>query len=157
MAPIPMRKNLKRMYVLIFLLSGIVFLTACSVVNDESLSVPSNVPAAERPKGPPNYGGAVDTITCDGISGWVWNAANPFEKIMVDVYVDGKIAETVPAANYRGDLRNLGGTSEYGFGIAAPGALKDGQPHSVGAKVSGSSFDIKVWEKIQPSIVCKPK
>jgi hypothetical protein len=152
-----MSKILKRVRVLLVLFSCIAFVTACSEENDESLSVPSNVPAAERPKGPPNYGGAVDTITCDNISGWVWNAANPFEKIIVDVYVDGKIAESVPAANYRGDLRNLGGTSEYGFGLSTPAALKDGQPHSVGAKVSGSSYDISVWEKIQPSFVCKAK
>jgi hypothetical protein len=39
----------------------------------------------------------VDTVNCDLIGGWVWNAADPSQVLKVDVYGDGKIVASVPA------------------------------------------------------------
>jgi hypothetical protein len=154
--PADMNKNLKRLCILVLLSSCIPLVTACREESDESPADHADAPASDVPKGPPNYGGAVDTVNCDVIGGWIWNASSPSEVIKVDIYGDGKIVGSVPAVNSRPDLKNLGGTGDYGFRISTPVALKDGQPHVIGAKVSGGSYDIKVWEKVQSSLVCKP-
>ena len=150
-----MNKNLQRLSLLVLLIAGISLVTACREESDESPSDHVDAPS-EVPKGPPNYGGAVDTVNCDLIGGWVWNAADPSQVLKVDVYGDGKIVASVPAVISRPDLKNLGGTGDYGFRISTPVALKDGQPHAVGAKVSGGGYEIKVWEKVQQPLVCKP-
>ena len=100
------------------------------------------------------YGGMVDLVSCDVISGWVWNGANITEDIKVDIYVGGKSMGTVRAINHRPDLK--AGTGNYGFVFAIPRSLKDGQRHPVGAKVSGSNYDIIVWEKTSSSLSCLP-
>ena len=151
-----MRRHFERLCVLVLLFGSIPLLTSCREESDESPSDHADAPSSEVPTGPANYGGAVDTANCDWIGGWVWNAANPSQVLKVDVYGDGKIVASVPAVNPRPDLKNLGGTGDYGFRISTPIGLKDGQPHSVGAKVSGGSYEIKVWERVQQPLVCKP-
>ncbi len=118
-----------------------VFLAA----NPEQVSAPTGKHA--------DYGGAVDTVACGAIGGWVWDSADANESIYVVIRVDGQPIGTVPATNSRPDLRM--GTGNYGFVVSVPSAFKDGKEHSVSAQVSGAGDDIKVWEKIKPSFRCE--
>jgi hypothetical protein len=86
----------------------------------------------------------------------VWDSANHHEAIKVDVYVDGKVIGTVPAQSPRGDLKGMG-TGNYGFALAIPSELRDGKPHAVRAKISAGTYEIKVWEAIQPTLTCNPQ
>lgn len=102
-----------------------------------------------------NYGGAVDTITCYAISGWVWNSANSSEKIDVDILIDNKVIGTTPADILRLDLQKMSPTPNFAFRLTIPQELKDGKRHSVGARVSGGNHELPVWEKIEASFTCK--
>lgn len=158
-----MNRYLIRACATVLAASYILVVASCRENNQEVASNPtaSNVPAAAAPKGPPNYGGAVDNVTCDAISGWVWNSSNPADDIKVDIFADGTLLGTVPAniprADVNKDLKTFGATGNYAFGFNVPAAMKDGKMHAVSVKVSGSSYDIKVWENIKPSFTCKQK
>lgn len=155
-----MTKCLARICALALLLGSSMFMLSCSGNNNDNGNV-SKVTANANPSPvataaakPPNYSGAVDTVNCTAISGWVWNSANASEDIKADFYVDGKLVGTVPAKNPRPDLKGIG-TGNYGFGLPVPPELKDGNPHTVNVKVAGSDYNIKVWEKIQPTFTCR--
>jgi hypothetical protein len=141
-----MTKYVTRPCVIALLLSVSIFVMSCSDGKN----------ADTRPPKDPNYNGAVDLVKCDRIGGWVWDSANPNEDIKVDIYVDDKIIGTVPAKDPRGDLKHIG-PSNYGFVLAMPSELKDGKPHAVRAKISGGTYEIKVWSEIQPTFTCNPQ
>ena len=140
-----MIKYVTRLRVIALLLGVSTFVMSCS--NGNTIDT--------RPPKDPNYGGAVDLVRCDRIGGWVWDSANPNEDIKVDIHVDDKIIGTVPAKGPRGDLKDIG-TSNYGFVLSMPSELKDGKPHAVRAKISGGTYEIKVWNEIQPTFSCNP-
>jgi hypothetical protein len=154
-----MNRNLTHACGAILIFSGVFMVAACREQNDEvaSQTSVSDAQPAATPTGPPNYGGAVDNITCRAISGWVWNSFNIADELKVDIYADGKLTGTVPAVNPRLDLKPMGGTGNYGFLLPVPASLKDGQPHKISAKVAGAAFDITVWEKVSPVIACQRK
>jgi hypothetical protein len=112
--------------------------------------------AAGPASGPANYGGAIDTINCDAISGWEWNSANSAEKINIDMFVDKKLVGTTPANVLRMDLKDVTGVANpaFAFRWAIPPELKDGKAHAVSAKISGGTQEVKVWENIKPSFTC---
>ena len=91
-------------------------------------------------------------VTCEAISGWVWDSADPNENIYVIIRVDGQSIGTVKAINSRPDLKM--GTGKYGFGVSVPAILRDGKEHRVSAQVSGAGYDIKVWERTKPLFRC---
>ncbi len=135
----------------------ILLIAACSneYSNDKSAGKPLSPEVAIG--GGMKYSGSVDTLTCDTLGGWVWNAGNPTEEIHVDMLSDGKLIETVTANQKRPDLKNLGGTEDYGFSIKTPVSLKDGQPHTMSARVSGASVPIEVWSGLSGKLTCKSK
>ena len=159
-----MTKYVVRLCAIALLLSGSILVMSCSdsgVTNERAnTSTPApntGTPSNTQPPKDAKYGGAVDTVNCYQISGWVWNSASPNEDIKVDISVDNKLIGTIPAKNPRPDLQSGPGTANYGFVMLIPAELKDGNPHTASAKVSGSGYEIKVWEKIQPTFTCKPK
>jgi hypothetical protein len=149
-------RQVMRVGIAILVLSGILNMASCREANEGVVNktVSSEVKPVAVPTGAPNYGGAVDTITCDAISGWVWNSSNFYDDIKVDIYADRKLIGTVPAVIPRLDLRPMGGTGNYAFQLPVPVSLKDGQSHTVSAKVSGSNVDVQVWDQIKPTFVC---
>jgi hypothetical protein len=148
----------------IFLLIICCTFIACSSEEDEKNAGASGAsdtgvtaPGTAAPTSglPANYGGAVDTINCYAISGWIWNSANPAEKIDVDILIDNKLAATTPANIERLDLKPVSPTPNFAFRQVIPPQFMDGKPHTVSARVAGSTHEVKVWEKIQPTFTCK--
>lgn len=94
-----------------------------------------DVAAEEAPMtAPADYEGYVDAVTCEVVSGWAWNRANPSARVDVALTVDGLPAGSVQAANPREDLVKAGyGDGRYGFSMRAPGALRGGAAHTVSA------------------------
>src|SRR6266568_2042221 len=93
----------------------------------------------------PPYNGYVDQVTCTTISGWAWNPQQPDTPINVDVYSDGAFLTSVPANQFRQDLRNAGiGNGVHGFSLATPNSLKNAatQTHSVALHFPGTTLDL---------------
>ena len=67
--------------------------------------------------------GHVDLWGPDGVTGWVWDAARPVERLMVSIEINGSVRATVVASGYRADLEAAGvGDGRYAFSVAMPGA-----------------------------------
>jgi hypothetical protein len=91
------------------------------------------------------FEGFHDGVTCDKIFGWAWDANQPNTPIHVDVYFDNEafISVQAPANQFRQDLLNAGkGNGVHGFSFPTPARIKDGQPHTVRIKFSGTSIDL---------------
>ena len=90
------------------------------------------------------YEGSHDTTDCELISGWAWDATQPDRAIDVDVYDGGRLLGTVAADQLRGWLHDAGyGSGRHGFVCLTPAALKDGQPHSVSVRISGTNVTLR--------------
>src|SRR5439155_343476 len=93
----------------------------------------------------PPYGGFVDQVTCTVMSGWAWNSQQPDTPINVDIYSDGVLLTSVPANQFRQDLRNAGiGNGVHGYSLATPNSLKNlaTQTHSVALHFPGTTLDL---------------
>jgi Protein of unknown function (DUF1800) len=90
-----------------------------------------------------NHVGYLDYANCSVIGGWAANLNNLSSSVSVDIF-DGsnKIATTI-ANLYRPDVGAfLGDDGLHGFNISTPVALRDGQTHSVTARVTGETADL---------------
>jgi glycosyltransferase involved in cell wall biosynthesis len=93
--------------------------------------------------GIPEYEGYLDKVDCNEIAGWAWNMNRPGTPIYVDIYDDGILLAILKANEYRQDLVHAGkGNGKYAFNCPVPTQLKDGKPHSILARVSGTNFDL---------------
>jgi hypothetical protein len=114
----------------------------------------ANLPSAPVSAALP-YSGAVDRRDCEAVAGWVMNTANPNADLKVELYVDDKLAETLPASNLRPDLANSVGTGRYGFSFKVPAAYKDGRPHTARVKVAGGDYLVPFYLGVFPAFECK--
>ena len=87
--------------------------------------------------GQDSYNGTLENASCGAISGWAQDATHPTPAINVDLYDDATLIETVAANLYRGDI---GGN--FGFSYATPPSLKNGQNHSIHARIGGSALEL---------------
>lgn len=90
--------------------------------------------------------GSHDTATCDLIGGWAWDATQPESPLQVDIYDDETLLATVAADRFRSGLRDSGyGNTKrkHGFAYSPPMELKDGRPHSISVRVSGSNIMLR--------------
>ncbi len=95
-------------------------------------SIPANTGALEE-TGHEGYCDLVDAR----IRGWVWQPDHPEHSVEVAAFVDGKFLARTVANGVRNDLRTLNiGTGAYGFQIAVPRALRDGQARRVDVVVA---------------------
>jgi hypothetical protein len=77
------------------------------------------------------------------MAGWAWDKNDPDSPINVDIYDGNTLLATVTANLFRQDLVNASkGKGNYGFAYTPPTSLRDGQTHSIQAKVSGTNFDL---------------
>ena len=89
----------------------------------------------------PAYEGYHDRADCDQISGWVRDMNKPETRIYVDIFDDNKLLATIKADGFRRDLTTAGkGDGKYAFTCPVPRRLKDGNPHLIRVKVSGTNF-----------------
>lgn len=86
----------------------------------------------------PTYQGNFDSIDCQSLTGWAWDASQPNTPISVDIYYDnGALLGTVRANQFRQDLLNAGmGNGQHGFTFSLPWFVRNGT-HPVTIKYSG--------------------
>jgi membrane protein involved in D-alanine export len=74
----------------------------------------------------------VEKLTCQEISGYIWNRATSNTPATLDISMDGHVIGRVVANELRDDLVERGmGTGKYGFHLALPVAARDGHEHWV--------------------------
>ena len=79
---------------------------------------------------PPFLRGAVDEATAAGVSGWALNEAAPQERVVLQLYIDGRFIAHTVADKARPDVLAAGRAKDElcGFVFAGPFAL-DAGPH----------------------------
>jgi hypothetical protein len=97
----------------------------------------------------PNYQGNHDVADCNFISGYAWDANDDQGTINAAIYVDGGFFVVVPAQEAYAGI----GTGFHGFKFAVPASLKNGQPHSILVRFSGSTTSLANSPK---TITCSP-
>ncbi len=103
---------------------------------------------------PAVYQGYHDGAGCSVINGWAWDRNDPESPINVAVFADGQLIGTVLAIQFRQDLANAGiGNGYHAFSLNTPASLKDGQPHSILVRYSGSATSLTNSPK---GITCAP-
>jgi asparagine synthase (glutamine-hydrolysing) len=98
------------------------------------------------------YEGTHDGADCNMISGWAWDMNRPDTPIYVDIYDGSTLLATLKADEFRQDLVYAGkGNGRHAFNFVVPLWLKDGKPHSILVRVSGTDFDLSSTPR---QIVC---
>jgi hypothetical protein len=105
---------------------------------------------------PLEYYGVVDRRDCKEVAGWVMKTADPNASVKVELYIDDKLVDTLPAHNLRPDLRGKGGTGRYGFSFEIPAAYKDERSHRADVKILGSENQVRFFEGVFSTFECKP-
>ncbi|MGV3531413.1 MAG: MBOAT family O-acyltransferase, partial [Chthoniobacteraceae bacterium] len=106
------------------------------------------------PKPPPRFEEVAEVVDCESVSGWAWDSATPNKPLVVDIYVDGTLAETFVADQFREELKDRGfGDARHGFEWKIPDWIKDGNPHSIGLRVTESG---RVLRGTPAVINCEP-
>ncbi|WP_128548649.1 CotH kinase family protein [Larkinella soli] len=94
------------------------------------------------------YEGYAESIGCTSLRGWVWDKVNANSPLTLELLDGPNVVGTVVASEFRSDVKNAGkGTGNYGFNVPTPAVLKDNQPHSVGIRVQGTSYQLKYAPK----------
>jgi hypothetical protein len=157
-----MNRFLPRCCFIVSLLVLGAFLFACTTntqnQNAVTTTANTNKAPAPQPAQAPTTGSAIegvhDIADCTSIIGWVWDKGQPNAVVSVDIYDGTTLLATVPANVPRPDLLNAGkGNGAHGFSYAVPPRLKDGKPHSIRVKVSGTNNDLNNTPK---DLTCAP-
>jgi hypothetical protein len=93
----------------------------------------------------PSYEGNLDTVNCDIIAGWVWDANEANKQLSVTISDGDTLLASVRADGLRPDLRAAGkGDGSHAFVLPAPGSIKDGRSHSIRARIAegGSNWEL---------------
>ena len=100
-----------------------------------------------------SFDGFLYGADCSSFRGWAWDRNKPNTVFSVDIYDGATFKVTLAANEFRQDLKDAGkGNGIHAFRWTIPEALKDGQVHSLSARVSGSSFTLKEGPK---TILCQ--
>jgi hypothetical protein len=92
---------------------------------------------------PPAYNGYLDEADCNTIAGWAWDGNQPNTPLNVEILNNGVVLANVAASNFRQDLLNAGlGNGYHAYTYTAPDLLRDGQTHSISARVAGTTFTL---------------
>jgi len=95
------------------------------------------------PKPLPPHAEAVEKITCDEITGYVWDGARPYQPAQIDVSMDGKILARITANEFREDLDDRGfGAGRHGFRFKVPASARDGREHWFGFGIVNTAREI---------------
>ena len=89
-----------------------------------------------------NYLGYLDRADCYSMSGWVWDG-NINDTVSVDILDGASLIGTYPANQFRSDVAAAGfGNGWYGWSLATPLSLNDGQPHTIHVRPHGTATDL---------------
>ena len=87
----------------------------------------------------PQFQGFHDGAGCNTIEGWAWDPNNPNATVIVDILDGTTLIGSAPANMYREDLLNALGSPNHGFSFLTPPALKNGAPHFITVRFSGTN------------------
>ena len=88
----------------------------------------------------PVYEGVFEVADCNTISGWAWDQNDPNSPINVAIFDGSQLIATVLAIQFRQSLVDQGkGNGFHVFIFNTPASLKNGQPHSINVRFSGSA------------------
>src|SRR5262249_10656576 len=91
-----------------------------------------------------NYEGVHDRTDNNRTNGWAWDKNRPDTTISVDIYDGETLLATVKAENMRPDIARAGkGNGKHGFNYPTPASLRDGKPHSIRVRFSGTKKDLR--------------
>jgi len=117
-----------------------------TAANASSITTPSDQMLALRAAAGAglDYEGFHDTSDCAGISGWAWDRSRPNSPIAVDLYDGDRLLAKLPADRFRQDLLEGGkGNGSHGLTYAWPPSVRDGRPHTIRLKVSGTDVELQ--------------
>ncbi len=84
----------------------------------------------------PRFAGTLDIADCREISGWSADKADLKGSLRVAILADGVQIALVTANLFRPDLKEAHiGRGSFGFDLATPEILRDGQPHLISAVI----------------------
>ena len=109
-----------------------------------ALAIVATLTSCSRASGA-NYEGNLDTVKCDLIAGWAWDANEANKQVSVSIFDGDTLLATVRADGVRPDLKAAGkGEGNHAFVLQVPASIKDGKSHSIRAKIgeSGANFEL---------------
>ncbi len=84
--------------------------------------------------------GSLDTPEHGRVRGWAIDPAKPTGRATIAFNIDGKPFQMLVAEEFRSDLLAAGiGDGCHAFSIELPEQLFDGKPHTIEAKIHGTS------------------
>ena len=102
----------------------------------------------------PIYEGIFEAADCNTISGWAWDQNDPNSPINVAIFDGNQLIATVLAIQFRQSLADQGiGNGFHVFVFNTPASLKNGQPHTIRVRFSGSSAELTSSPR---TITCSP-
>ncbi|KAA9356177.1 putative Ig domain-containing protein [Larkinella humicola] len=100
-----------------------------------------------------SFDGFVYGADCATFRGWAWDRNKPNTAVSVDILDGPNVIASLSADVFRQDLQSAGkGNGRHAFFFTIPDNLKDGLPHNLSARVSGSSFILKDSPK---ALICQ--
>lgn len=97
--------------------------------------------SATPPSG--QFDGSFDKLEVVSLGGWAWDPSKPNTPIKVEIYDGTALLATIPAQEYREDLKAVGkGDGKHAFNYALPQTLRDGQSHTISVKYAGTTSDL---------------
>jgi hypothetical protein len=100
-----------------------------------------------------SFDGFVYGADCSTFRGWAWDRNKINTPVSVDILDGPTVIASLLADVFRTDLQTAGkGNGKHAFSWSIPESLKDGLPHQLTARVSGSSFLLKDSPKV---LVCQ--
>lgn len=96
-----------------------------------------------------NFDGYLYGADCETFRGWTWDANRRNTPISVDILDGTNVIATLLADEFRQDLLNAGkGDGRHAFRFPIGNNLKDGQKHTLSARVTGHTFVLKSGPKV---------
>jgi Zn-dependent metalloprotease len=94
-----------------------------------------------------NFAGFFDAADCNTFSGWALDQNNFGRTLQIDIFVDGVNVGSVQANNSRPDLGTYFGNAAatphgWSYSIPATASWRNGQNHSITARICGSILDL---------------
>lgn len=91
-----------------------------------------------------NFEGFMQTVTCDLLTGWVWDRNKPNTPLTVEFFEGNTSLGIVEAGNFRQDLKDAGkGNGYHAYSIPTPAAMKTNATRVIGVRVLNSTYQLK--------------